>query len=84
MERGKLKVRVGTVVSDRMDKTVVVAVESHYRHPIYKKILRKIKRFKVHDPEKSSKVGDVVKISETRPVSRTKRWRLVEVIKKAE
>lgn len=84
MERGKLKVRVGTVVSDRMDKTVVVAIESHYRHPIYKKILRKIKRFKVHDPEKSSKIGDVVKISETRPVSRTKRWRLIEVIKKAE
>lgn len=84
LERGKVKVRVGTVVSDKMDKTVVVAVESHYRHPLYKKILKKIKRFKVHDPEGKCKVGDVVKISETRPISKTKRWRLVEVIKKAE
>lgn len=84
MERGKVKVRVGTVVSDKMDKTIVVAVESHYKHPLYKKILRKIKRFKVHDPKQSSKIGDVVKISEIRPVSKTKRWRLVEIIKKAE
>jgi small subunit ribosomal protein S17 len=84
LERGKVKVRIGTVVSDKMDKTVVVAIESHYRHPLYKKILRKIRKFKVHDPEKSSKIGDVVKISETRPFSKTKRWRLVEVIRKAE
>lgn len=84
MERGKVKVRIGTVVSDKMDKTVVVAIESHYRHPLYKKILRKMRRFKVHDPEQSSKIGDVVKISEIRPVSKTKRWRLVEVIRKAE
>ena len=67
-----------------MDKTVVVAVESHYRHPLYRKILRKIKKFKVHDPKQSSKIGDFVKISEIRPVSKTKRWRLVEIIKKAE
>ena len=84
MERGKLKVRVGTVVSDKMDKTVVVAVESHYKHPLYKKILKKIKKFKVHDPEGSCKLGDVVKVSEIRPVSKTKRWRVVKVIRKAE
>ncbi|MFA5015830.1 MAG: 30S ribosomal protein S17 [Actinomycetota bacterium] len=84
MERGKVKIRIGTVVSDKMDKTVVVAVESHYKHPLYKKILKKIKKFKVHDPESKGKVGDVVKVSETRPISKTKRWRLVEVIKKAE
>ena len=84
MERGKVKTRVGTVVSDKMDKTVVVVIESHYRHPLYKKILRKTKKFKVHDPEGNSKLGDVVKISETRPISKTKRWRLVEVIRKAE
>jgi len=84
LERGKVKTRVGTVVSDKMDKTVVVVIESHYRHPLYKKILRKTKKFKVHDPEGNSKLGDVVKISETRPISKTKRWRLVEVIKKAE
>lgn len=84
MERGKVKVRVGTVVSDKMDKTVVVAVESHYKHPLYKKILKKIKKFKVHDPEGSCKLGDVVKVSEVRPISKTKRWRLVQVIRKAE
>ncbi len=84
MERGKLKVRVGTVVSDKMDKTVVVAVESHYKHPLYKKILKKIKKFKVHDPEGSCKLGDVVKVSEVSPVSKTKRWRVVKVIRKAE
>ncbi len=84
MEKGKVKIRTGTVVSDRMDKTVVVAVESYYKHPLYKKILKKVKKFKVHDPESSCKMGDVVKISETRPLSKTKRWRLVEVVKKAE
>ncbi len=84
MEKGKVKIRVGTVVSDRMDKTVVVAVESHYKHPLYKKILRKVRKLKVHDPEGNCKIGDVIRISETRPLSKTKRWRLVEVIKKAE
>ncbi len=84
MERGKSKIRTGTVVSDKMDKTVVVAVESHYKHPLYKKILRKVRRLKVHDPENICKIGDVVKISETRPLSKTKCWRLVEVVKKAE
>ncbi|MDD3628333.1 MAG: 30S ribosomal protein S17 [Candidatus Humimicrobiaceae bacterium] len=84
MGSAKAKTRIGTVVSDKMDKTVVVAVESYYKHPLYKKILRKVKKFKVHDPDGKCKIGDVIKISETRPLSKTKRWRLVEVIKKAE
>ena len=84
MERGKLKIRVGTVVSDRMDKTAVIAVESHYKHPLYKKILKKERRFKIHDPENVCKMGDMVKISETRPFSKTKCWKLVKVVKKAE
>lgn len=84
MENTKAKARIGTVVSDRMDKTVVVAVESYYKHPLYKKILRKVKKFKVHDPEGKCKIGDMIKISETRPLSKTKRWRLVEIVKKAE
>ncbi len=84
MERGKVKIKVGTVVSDKMDKTVVVAVESYYKHPLYKKILRKVKKFKVHDPGGNCKMGDVIKISETRPLSKTKCWRLVEIVKKAE
>jgi small subunit ribosomal protein S17 len=84
LENTKAKARIGTVVSDRMDKTVVVAVESYYKHPLYKKILRKVKKFKVHDPEGKCKIGDMIKISETRPLSKTKRWRLVEIVKKAE
>ena len=84
MGSAKAKTRIGTVVSDKMDKTVVVAVESYYKHPLYKKRLRKVKKFKVHDPDGKCKIGDVIKISETRPLSKTKRWRLVEVIKKAE
>lgn len=84
MKRGKTKIRLGTVVGDGMDKTVVVAVESHYKHPLYKKILKKVKKLKVHDPENICRIGDVIKISETRLLSKTKRWRLVEVIKKAE
>lgn len=84
MERGKRKVRVGTVVSDKMDKTAVVAVDSHYQHPLYKKILRKVRRYKVDDPDNQCRVGDVVRIVETRPLSKTKRWRLLEIIRKAE
>lgn len=84
MGRGKRKVRVGTVVSDKMEKTAVVAVESYYQHPLYKKILRKIKKLKIHDPDNKTKIGDVVKIAETRPLSKTKRWRLLEIIRKAE
>ena len=83
MERTKRKIRVGTIVNNSMDKTIVVAVESHHKHPLYKKILKRVKKYKVHDPEETGKIGDVVRISETRPLSRTKRWRLVEVIRKA-
>lgn len=84
MERGKRKIRTGTVVSDKMDKTISVAIESYYKHPLYKKILKKIKKMKVDDPDNKCKIGDVVKITETRPLSKTKRWRLLEVVKKAE
>ncbi len=84
MERGKRKQRIGTVVSDRMEKTVVVAVESRYKHPLYKKVLKRIKKFKVHDGQEASKIGDKVRISEVRPLSKTKRWILKEVVRKAE
>ncbi|MCJ7665430.1 MAG: 30S ribosomal protein S17 [Actinobacteria bacterium] len=84
MDRANRKTRIGTIVSDKMEKTIVVAVESHYKHPLYNKILRRVKKYKAHDPEQNGKLGDVVKISETRPLSKTKRWRLEEVVKKAE
>ncbi|MBM3707560.1 MAG: 30S ribosomal protein S17 [Actinobacteria bacterium] len=84
MERSKRKVRVGTVISDKMDKTATVAVDSYYKHPLYKKILKKIKKLKVDDPGNELNIGDVVRIAETRPLSKTKRWRLLEVVKKAE
>jgi len=84
LERVKRKTRVGKIISGKMDKTIVVAVESHYKHPLYNKILKRMKKYKAHDPEESGKTGDVVRISETRPLSKTKRWRLEEVIKKAE
>lgn len=84
MERGIRKSRIGDVVSDKMDKTIVVKVEYHYQHPLYKKILKKVKNYKAHDENNEAKIGDKVKISETRPLSKTKRWRLVEIIKKAQ
>jgi small subunit ribosomal protein S17 len=84
LEKVLRKNKVGVVVSDKMDKTVVVAIESKYRHPLYKKILKKVKRYKVHDNDNKCTVGDTVRISETRPLSKTKRWRLLEIIKKAE
>lgn len=84
MERKNRKNRTGSVVSDKMDKTAVVAVESYYKHPLYNKILKRVKKYKVHDPEKSCKPGDIVRISETRPLSKTKRWRLVEIIRKGQ
>ena len=80
----KRKVRVGRVVSDKMDKTRVVLVEIPKRHPLYKKTIKKITRYKAHDKNNESKEGDVVRISETRPLSRTKRWRIAEIITKAE
>jgi len=75
-----LKERVGTVVSDKMDKTVVVAVENRFPHPIYKKTVSRTKRYKAHDEDNSCKVGDRVRITETRPLSRTKRWTVAEVL----
>lgn len=78
------KVRVGTVVSDKMDKTIVVTVETRMPHPLYGKIVRRSKKYKAHDEENQCNVGDMVRIMETRPLSRTKRWRLVEVLEKAE
>ncbi|HHV46317.1 MAG TPA: 30S ribosomal protein S17 [Tissierellia bacterium] len=83
MERGNRKVRVGTVVSDKMDKTIVVAVETFVSHPLYKKQIRRTTKFKVHDENNECKVGDVVRIMETRPLSKDKRWRLVNIIEKA-
>lgn len=82
-ERNKRKTRVGKVVSDKMDKTVVVAVERQVPHPIYKKRFKKTTKFKVHDENNESKIGDTVKIMETRPLSKDKRWRLVEIVQKA-
>ena len=83
MERNNRKVRVGTVVSDKMDKTIVVAVETFVSHPLYKKQIRRTTKFKVHDENNECKVGDKVRIMETRPLSKDKRWRLVNIIEKA-
>lgn len=80
-ERGHRKERIGIVVSDKMDKTIVVKVENLTRHPAYRRILRRSKKFKVHDEEKKAKIGDRVKIAETRPISKEKRWRLIEVLR---
>jgi small subunit ribosomal protein S17 len=82
--RGRRKVRVGTVVSDRMDKTVVVAVERIMRHPLYGKTVKRTKKFHAHDENNECRVGDVVEIMETRPLSKTKRWRVARVIQKAQ
>ena len=83
METGKRKVRTGRVISDKMDKTRVVAVEGMTRHPLYGKTIRRTSKFKVHDPENQSHHGDTVKIEESRPISKDKRWRLVEVLEKS-
>ena len=82
-ERNLRKVLVGTVVSNKMDKTVVVAVETNVKHPMYKKIVKRTYKLKAHDEENVCQVGDIVKVMETRPLSKDKRWRLVEVIEKA-
>jgi len=81
---GKRKIRLGRVVGDKMDKTVVVAVESPKRHPLYKKTIKKIVRYKAHDEKNECRTGDIVRIIETRPLSRQKRWRVAEVITKGE
>ncbi|HYI52380.1 MAG TPA: 30S ribosomal protein S17 [Microlunatus sp.] len=82
-ERGPRKVREGYVVSDKMDKTVVVAVEDRVKHRLYGKVLRQTSRMKAHDETNSAGVGDRVRIMETRPLSATKRWRLIEILEKA-
>ena len=82
MERNLRKTRVGKVISNKMDKTIVVAVEDHVKHPLYKKIVKKTYTLKAHDENNECKVGDTVKVMETRPLSKDKRWRLVEVMEK--
>jgi len=83
VERNLRKTRVGKVVSDKMDKTIVVAVEDHVKHPLYKKIIKRTSKLKAHDEENTCKIGDRVKVMETKPLSKDKRWRLVEVIERA-
>ena len=83
MERNLRKVRTGKVVSDKMDKTIVVAVEDHVKHPLYKKIIKRTYKLKAHDENNECRKGDTVKVMETRPLSKDKRWRLVEIIEKA-
>ena len=83
MEKKK-KVRTGTVVSNKMDKTVVVAVQLTRHHPLYKKVIRHRAKFKAHDEENACNIGDTVKIKETRPLSRDKRWQVVEVLREKE
>ena len=83
-ERNLRKVMVGTVVSDKMDKTVVVAVKTNVKHKIYGKIVKRTYKLKAHDEENTCKVGDTVKVMETRPLSKDKRWRVVEIMEKAE
>ncbi|MEJ5944351.1 30S ribosomal protein S17 [Pseudokineococcus basanitobsidens] len=83
-ERGYRKTRLGVVSSDKMDKTVVVVVEDRVKHPLYSKVIRRTSKVKAHDETNAVGVGDRVRISETRPLSATKRWRVVEVLEKAE
>ena len=82
-ERNLRKTRTGKVVSDKMDKTIVVAVENHVRHPLYNKIVKRTYKLKAHDENNECNVGDTVKVMETRPLSKDKRWRLVEIMEKA-
>lgn len=83
VERNDRKTRIGKVVSDKMDKTIVVAIETLVRHPLYKKSVKRTTKFKAHDENNECNIGDTVKIMETRPLSKEKRWRLVEVMEKA-
>ena len=82
-ERALRKVRVGMVVSDKMDKTVVIAIEDNVKHPVYGKIIKRTLKVHAHDEENACGIGDKVRIMETRPLSKTKRWRVVEIIEKA-
>ena len=83
MERTLRKVKVGVVVSDKMDKTVVVAIRDNVKHPLYKKVIKKTYKLKAHDEKNECGIGDTVEVMETRPLSKDKRWRLVRIIEKA-
>ena len=83
MERNLRKTRVGKVVSNKMDKTIVVAVENHVKHQLYNKIVKRTYKLKAHDEENTCNIGDIFKVMETKPISKDKRWRLVEVMEKA-
>lgn len=83
VNRTSRKTRIGTVVSDKMDKTVVVSIERRVQHPVYGKMVRRTKRLKAHDERNDAKTGDTVRIMETRPLSKDKRWRLVEIVERA-
>ena len=83
MERNLRKTRVGIVVSDKMDKTIVVAIQDNVRHPLYNKIVKKTYKLKAHDESNDAKIGDTVRVMETRPLSKDKRWRLVEIMERA-
>ncbi len=83
LTRGKRKVLKGRVKSDRMQKTIIVEVERKFRHPLYKKVIKKKENYKVHNPDDVAHIGDFVEIMETRPLSKDKRWRLVRVLEKA-
>jgi small subunit ribosomal protein S17 len=83
MERARRKVRVGVVISDARDKTVTVEVPSSYKHPRYDKVIKRVAKYHVHDEENDARAGDTVRIMETRPISKSKRWRIVEVVERA-
>jgi len=83
LNRTSRKTRIGTVVSDKMDKTVVVSIERRVQHPVYGKMVRRTTRLKAHDERNDAKTGDTVRIMETRPLSKDKRWRLVEIVERA-
>ena len=82
-ERNLRKTRVGVVVSDKMDKTIVVAVRDNVRHPLYNKIVKRTYKLQAHDENNECQIGDIVKVMETRPLSKDKRWRLVEIMERA-
>ena len=82
MERNLRKVRIGKVTSNKMDKTIVVTIEEHVKHPLYKKVVKKTYKLKAHDENNECNIGDTVKVMETRPLSKDKRWRLVEIVER--
>ena len=84
MERNSRKVKIGKVISDKMDKTIVVAIEDSVKHPLYGKVVKRTYKLKAHDEENTCAIGDKVKVMETRPLSKDKRWRLVEIVEKAQ